>query len=247
MVWYIQNMPDNYAGAYIFRLGLPNMRYFTSPTGDTPAVEIQNPNVTNMARINLSQDRRDAFAIRFASNPAKDSYYADYVAGRTAAEPVPLATDGSSDLQVWDFTACPADTTDGWQMQHATSVCDKKGGLAMTSQSSDPQLISPLLSFRQDIGKASKGQFLRLRVSIRYPQGMPSDKFVSQWYWGTSAGSITETNQVTILINHTKNEQVYWTFIPVADLPPDKLTLRFDAINSTVSEQIHWIALDVVK
>jgi hypothetical protein len=199
---------------------------------------------TNIASVNLNQDARDAFAIRFVSGPTQENSYVDYVAGRTAAEIAPVATDGTSNLHIWDFTQCVPGTTDMWQTQHAAATCAKGQGLSLIPQGPDPQIIGPPVDFGQDAGQA---RFLRLRVSVRYPKTMPPDGFLSQWYWGMSADNFSEEDQISIPINHTSKTQVYWTFIPTSALPSSNVTLRFDPINSTIPEDIQWVAADLVK
>jgi hypothetical protein len=243
MVWYTKNLPDNYAGAYIYRLGLGNMRYFTSPTADTPAVVAIDPTVTNLTSVSLNQDRRDAFVIAFSSDLSQHDYHIDYVAGRTHVEELPVTAAEASNLQTWDFTGCAPQAINAWQVRNAPAKCEKGRGLTLTPGNEEPQLISPAIAPAPDQQQA----FLRLRVAVRYPKDIPPDTYLSHWNWGPSADEIDADHTRSLRIGRKGAAQEYWSFIPIRLIPSGEVTLRFEPINAKLPAEVQWIASDYVR
>src|SRR5439155_225459 len=59
MLWYVENLPDSYEGAYVHRIGLGVIRDFTNRDG--PQVRITQ----HAGQVDLVAERRDVFALRF--------------------------------------------------------------------------------------------------------------------------------------------------------------------------------------
>ncbi|HST03802.1 MAG TPA: hypothetical protein VLQ48_03615, partial [Chloroflexia bacterium] len=64
--WYIQDLPDNYRGAYLFRLGLGAMQRFTRSLDQTVGtVAIPSDATTEQVEQLLRKDVRDSYGLRF--------------------------------------------------------------------------------------------------------------------------------------------------------------------------------------
>ena len=64
--WYIQDLPDNYRGAYLFRLGLGAMQRFTRSLDQTVGtVAIPSDATTEQVEQFLRNDTRDSYRLRF--------------------------------------------------------------------------------------------------------------------------------------------------------------------------------------
>jgi len=74
---------------------------------------------------------------------------------------------------------------------------------------------------------------------------MPSDKFLSQWYWGRIASNFSEAYRSGDPNKSRKNETTLDVY-PHSQPTLNKLS-ALRPINSTISEQIQWIAADVVN
>ena len=224
LTWYVENAPVDYRGAYIFGRGLDAA--WALATGERPAIR----SAPDGAQAPLTADTGDAFAIRFAADPAGG---VSELAGITEslAPPAP----GPSGA-VWDFRACASDPLSAWPVAGARGQCAPGAGLALNPLGPDPQMAGPAPP-----AAAGAGRFLRLRVALR---GSAAPGGVGQWFWRTGRADWTEDHSRKFALKADGAAHVYWTFIPVADLPDGLAGLRFDPAQGPQRAVVAWIAAD---
>jgi hypothetical protein len=238
MLWYVENLPDSYRGAYLLRLGLGGSRL--SAAGDVPGVVQVDPD----KKVSLLGDPRDVFALRLVTTSPDAGYHVAAVMGLTAGGPPPARADGGADFQLWDFQQCDAATLGAWQFNQNSTDCRSGGGLLLRPSSPDPQLIGPDLA----VNPAARGaRFVRLRILVRYPSVSHPLPYLSEWFWHGPAGGWSAEQSRSLPIVQDGTPHIYWTFLPVAAVGPTLAQLRFDPVNAAVSCQIGWIALDLVR
>lgn len=239
-IWYVESVPDNYKGAYLFRLGLGNMRYLTGE--GEPGIK----DVSNVADASLASSTQEAFALRFGLDEQVPRAWVASGAGITnevgVAEAASLEATSKS-TEMWDFTSCAAGATDGWQVAGARVSCEPGRGLTVRPDGGDPQMLSPSIKVKRGPNSA---QYLRLRVAARYPSGSGESKYINQWYWRGPEGAFSEASSKAIPVRRDGNWHVYWTFLPTDAIGGVPSNLRFDPVNSDTMVNMRWIELDVV-
>ncbi len=237
-IWYTEGVPDNYRGAYLFRLGLGNMRYLAGEGEPTMK------DVSNMADAPLASDSRDAFALRFGFDQQVPRAWVDYGAGITNEVAVVASPEAiSNGVALWDLTSCSAGATNGWQVIGARVSCETGKGLTLRPDGGDPQMLSPNIKLKQGPNSA---RYLRLRVAARYPSGSVESKYANQWYWRGPAGAFSEANSRSSAVRRDGNWHVYWTFLPTSATGGVPSNVRFDPINYDAVVEMRWIELDAV-
>jgi hypothetical protein len=236
MTLYVENLPDNYRGAYLFRVGLGGMR--SVKTGQLAVLET----VPSAQATNLAAAPADAFALRFGYDPFARRYRVAYAAGVTAAAEPPTA-ERIIAPEIWDYRACNSQDPGSWQAVNAQLQCRPGDGLLLAPTTSDPQLLSSL-TYGLNAGTAS---FARVRVMAAYPPSPASpEPVISEWFWKGDGGSFSGDNRRSLPIRADGNPYIYWTYIPATDIGPTLTGLRFDPSNSQVPTTINWIALDTL-
>jgi hypothetical protein len=237
MTWYVENLPDSYRGASMFRLGFDVARYFAD--GDLPRVEP----VPSAAQVDLAAAESGGFALRFATDEVAGRAYIGYAAGITAARPPPSTADAGADLQLWDFRACDDAVLGAWEIRQARAACEWGQGLAILASRGDPQLMGPNLALPVDSGAA---QFVRLRVAVRYPGQDRAPGRRVQWFWAAPGADWAAARSAVLPIKPDGLTHVYWTFVPAA--AGDTVSrLRFDPVDDSGPATVEWIAVDWVK
>jgi hypothetical protein len=241
MVWYAEDTPDNYRGAYLFRLGLSTWRGLYSPNlGDEPALEV----VRDAEEVDLTTDARDAFALRFRFDQAAIRYHVDYAAGITRDSPAPTAANSGEGLVVWDFTGCSPGVMGSWQVAQANLRCEPGDGLTIAPDSADPQMVAQGVETQIATNDA---RFLRLRVSARYPPAADPKPYVQEWFWRGGGTGFGGERVRTVPVKQDGEAHVYWLYIPAAEAGQAIAGLRFDPINAQIAAGVRWIALDLVR
>lgn len=243
MVWYVENTPDTYKGAYLYRLGMGAMRDLT--TGD--GVRIENVPSAVDAPVIEAASRQDAYAMSFLYDESTTNFRVDYLFGITRGTPSPLqnSPESSDDLRVYDFSQCAPNVLKQWYSYGAKYRCLASQGLLFQPDNSDPRLIGPDMPV---VSPSSKLGFVRVRVAVSYPANSSGGSLVNQWYWSAPNQSFTEERSRTQPILQDDRYHVYWTFIRADEVPSGLSKLRFDPLNSTVPQlKIKWIAVDMVK
>jgi hypothetical protein len=252
LVWYVVNAPDNYQGAYIYRLGLGNMRYFTGKGLDTAATV----NIGHEREALLAEEHRDSFALVLAtSEDGRRTHVREGTGISFSIDPPALGDRGqaSDNLTVWDFTKCAPGAVEAWSAANARATCTPGNGLAVDAVSDDPILLGPGYSLGSGVEGA---RFLRLRVAARYPSVEGVEQPAITWHL-TRPGESEPDVPVSIPVKtgpenggSVKPEDIfhaYWAFIPLSDLPGPDIRLRFDPINGQLPTEIRWIAADLVR
>jgi hypothetical protein len=244
MVWYVENMPDNYRGAYVQRLGLGVMRAFTvrdaGAGGDVPAVK----NTLRATEINLAGESRDAFALRFRYDENSAHSNVEYAAGMTGAGAPPAASQAGASLVAWDFRNCAPAVVRGWQVQNARASCEPGKGLGLSEPGEDAFMVGPDVV----VDPAAAGvRFVRLRVSVSYPRSAQAEGLVNQWYWRGPANDWSEEQSRSMPVKADGVPHVYWTFLPATEVGRVISRLRFDPANGSIPGEVQWLAVDLVK
>ncbi len=241
MVWYLQNVPERYKGAWVLRSAMSRTRYIEGNTSDIPDIQ----RVDNITQAPLGLDARDSFALRWRFDEAAVRWHIDYGIGISRDAPPPTGeTNTGSKLGVWDFRQCDANAMARWQAHFALANCVSGKGLIVSPDAEDPQLYGPTMKF----DPAAEGNgFMRLRISVLYDAGEPAPNPFMQWFWGVGGGGWEEARSRLIPIKIEPVPHVYWAFLPASDLGGTLTRLRFDPINAKVPAEIRWIAVDMVK
>ena len=232
--WYVENTPDNYKGAYVFRLGLGTTRYFTGG---------QRPDVTNVAdvpQVPINEGTEDKFALRFGYNEQDSRFLVDYGAGITGAQQDLTGQRGQSQL-FWDFRECLPETLKDWKAENAQLLCRRGDGLLVNPVEGDPQVINDTNLIRR-LGTAPR--YVRLRVLVRAEQQESVAKVSLQWYWGSPTRDFSEENSRLIPLRMDGKSYLYWTFIPTSQKGDVLSRLRFDPANARVPIVVQGIWVD---
>jgi hypothetical protein len=238
MIWHMENTPDNYKGAYILRIGMDGARFYASGDGT------QVLNVVSAAEAPVAADSRDAFALRFYSDPAENRFHVNYASGLTWEGPPPSEEQAGENLLVWDFRQCERGALGQWEVAQAQPLCERDRGLVVRPSNEDAHIVGPQISLDpQAIG----ARFVRLRVSVRYPAGRAGVGMLNQWFWHGASEDWSESRSLTMPVKASGLSHVYWTFLPASDVGNAITRLRFDPANGTLSSAIQWIAVDLVK
>jgi hypothetical protein len=241
MVWYLQDIPRTYRGAYMVHWGIGLARTFAETNDGHPNVV----RVEDATQVPLAENKADAYAMRFHYDEAKDLWGIDYGVGITKDEAPPGPDTSGQNLKVWDFSKCSADDTGAWEVANGRSTCEPGRGMVVEPEGPDPQLIAPDL----DISPVPDStRFARIRAAVRYdgsePQG--SGPFFQNWFWRDPGNDFAGERMSTIPLKADGDTHVYWSFIPVEQLGDAITGLRFDPVNAPTNSEIKWIAVDLV-
>ncbi len=232
-LWYMENLPDNYQGAYIFRNGLNVTRFFT--TGRLARIRR-----AAVAEAPLVADPRDAFALRFAYDEATQRYHLDAAAGVTGDRPAEVP-DGVG-LHRWDFRDCTPGALARWTVAGAPAACTPGAGLAIPPTAPPAQVIGPAISL---LPAPADGVLVRLRVAVRYAAGIPAGTS-STWDRRGPDGTWQPAASRPLPLTADGQEHVYWSFVPAATVGPAPTTFRFTPASLSLPVQIAWVAIDEV-
>jgi hypothetical protein len=238
MVWYAEGTPDNYKGAYIFRLGLGGVRDFTA--GDGPNAE----NVGDASQVDVASEDRDAFALRFAYDEGESRFHVSYGIGKTGdSEPPGLEQAVASNSHTWDFRACSPQVIAGWQALNADTGCVPGRGLTISPRNLDPQLILPALD---SLIKSDGASYVRILASVSYPIPGEEQPVTAQWFWHGPTNDWGGDRTRTLPIRRDGLPHTYWTLLSAGEAG-DISALRFDPVNGDSEATVRWIALDAFR
>lgn len=246
MIWHIKEIPDNFRGAYIFRLGLGSMQLFTRGFGQ--GVEIGYvPGEQEMEDVTLSAGTLDSFALRYKYNKSTEQFDVNYLTGITSDTDIPMQPEASVNLRVWDFRACEADIIADWHVIDGKASCDESTGLRVTSTNASTMILSS----DTDINLQTSGAwFVRLRAAVRYASqsdGTPAIPMKSRWHWRYSGQQWSSDQSRGITARQDNELYTYWTVLGIDDVTAPIEQLRFDLSAGGGTAQIEWIALDFVR
>ena len=237
MVWFAENTPDNYQGAYSLRVGLGSLPYFR--TGQNATVN----GVVNATDLHLLEEQDNAFAMRFRYDQLSTRYVIDYASGITSDAELPSEGESSTTLQTWDFRGCSSGAVAVWTVRGAESSCKPESGLTLSPTNPDPQVLSPPPSISSGLDQA---RFVRVRASVIYPPADHPEPYISEWYWKGPGEEWSAERSLAVPIKQDGVSHVYWTFIPIERAPQGISELRFDPVNGAVDSTVQWIAVDEV-
>lgn len=238
MTWYVENVPDNYKGAYIFRIGMGNMRGLS--TGD--GAWIENTGSAVEAPLWEVSSAQDAFAMSFVYDRAITRFRVDYIGGVTLGSALPRENETGSNLKVADFTGCAPDALAQWRAEHANYKCAQGQGLVFEPNNEDARLVNT----GANAGAPTSGGFVRIRVAVNYPASDKAQGLVTQWYWSGQGESFSEERVSNLHIVQDGKDRIYWTFLSRDQADKGISMLRFDPANAKIPAVIRWIAIDNV-
>ena len=236
-VWYVENTPDSFRGAYVLRLGLGISRYFEN--GKTAVVQP----IADALQARIADDDRDAFAMRFNFDSEENRFHVEYIAGITGDNPPPSSSEAGEHLRVWDFRSCAPDALAGWQVAQAEGQCNRGDGLTLNPTTDDPMLLNDAVNL--DV-RSSGARFVRLRIST-HPADQLSQRHIIEWFWKGPADDYSGERVRAMLLRQDGKPHVYWTFIPAGEAGDVISGLRFDPVNGKVPSVVQWIAVDLVR
>lgn len=242
MVWYAENVPYAYKGAYMLYVGLGLARVLTYGGGDYPNVSrLPNEGVNTAAEAPIAEGNRDAFAFRLGYDARDDLYRVAYIAGVTSGSAPPDASQSEEGSRTWDFRDCAADAVSAWEVVGAQWSCVAREGVVLQPEGGDPQMIGPDVA----IQPVAEGEFLRLRVGLHHTA--TESVYEAKWYWRASDGEFSEGNARSVLLRRGSESSIYWTFLGSAEVGPGLGQLRFDPVDRSEEVAVEWIAMDVVR
>jgi hypothetical protein len=230
MTWYVQNLPDNIQGAYLLRLGLGNVRYFTS--GEQAAIVP----VADAGAAPLAAAPGDAVALRFRPAPPSHDPTVEAAAAITGDSQPPARLEPGG--HGWDFRPCAPAVLAAWSVAEATATCTPGEGLVV--RPTGPATLTGLVPALSP----GAARFVRLRVALRVPAGTPGGA-ASAWAWRDSSGGWSPA-PAPLSLKADDQFHVYWSFWPAASLPASLTGLRWTPTDLPTPVTIAWIALDPV-
>lgn len=239
MTWYVENVPDNYQGAYLFRIGMGNMRGLT--TGDGAWVE--NAESAVEAPLWDVSGKQDVFAMRFSYDRALTRFRVAYIAGTTLGGALPKENETGNGLKLADFTRCAPEVLGQWYAEQASYHCVPGQGLVFEPGNEDSRLVNTSTNVE---APATGGEFIRLRVAANYPAKEEAPGLVSQWYWSEAGEDFSEERLSSLPIVQDGKDHTYWTFVRADRAEKGISMIRFDPVNGKVPTMIRWIAIDRV-
>ncbi|MDQ6693251.1 MAG: hypothetical protein M3014_02345, partial [Chloroflexota bacterium] len=214
LVWYVENIPDTYEGAYLVRIGADGMWHYNGGLG-VPHIEA----ITTAEQAPLARDPGDTFSLRFTYAERSNRFLVDYAGGYTRDNPPPTSEPADNHLTVWDFRNCASGVVGEWKAGGAGVTCRQSNGLIIQPTSDDPSLVSSA-----KMGTNMTGvRFVRLRASASYAKSAPDRGLLNQWYWAGSQQKWSEPDSLTLPLGTDGKSHIYWTFIPLDKLRLDTL------------------------
>ena len=230
MTWYVQNLPDNIQGAYLLRLGLGDLRYFTS--GEQAAIVL----VADADAAPLAAAPGDAVALRFRPAPPSHDPTVEAAAAITGDSQTPTRLEPGG--HGWDLRSCAPAVLAVWPVAGATTTCTPGAGLVLRPTGA-ATLTGPDLALSPGVAR-----FVRLRVALRVPTG-PPDAGTSGWAWRDPSGGWSPA-PAPLSLKPDGQFHVYWSFWPATTLPATLTGVRLTPTDPPTPVTIAWIALDPV-
>jgi hypothetical protein len=227
----VENTPDNFRGAYIFRVGLGEM--LSLSTGQaTEDVAVPSAQSADLAGVSGS-----AFALRFGYDPSARRHRIAYAGGISD----PQFPKGPGPQVEYSFTGCDRSILDVWVPQNARARCEPGRGLILEPEGTDPQLGGTV-----DLGLPSSRGFVRVGVVLTHRAVPPGDPPILEWFWRGEQGGFSEANRRSLPIRTDGRPYTYWTFIPISDVGTRLGGLRLDPTSSASLVEIGSITVDIV-
>ncbi|MEO8288881.1 MAG: hypothetical protein ABI670_20900 [Chloroflexota bacterium] len=239
MIWYVEDMPDTYMGAYIYREGLGIYRAF-GPAKDVPWAQP----VVDARAANLTADNRDGYALRFAYDAAATRYHVYEAAGVSYGAEPPTAQQSGDGLVVWDFRDCSPDAVRQWDIHDTKMECKAGSGLTINSVDGEAKLVGPEISVDP---RATDGYWVRVREGVRYAEQPQKTGLHNQLFWYGPDTPWSEKASATLPVWQDGRMHTYWNYIPADHVGKALTRLRFDPLDGAGSVEVMWIALDVVR
>ena len=248
LIWYTQELPQLYQGAYSVGYFLGASRNFMEVDGSPAAAPNVIPLEGGRDRLeNLGSEMNDAFWLRFGEIDPSTGFRIDKMAGITGGEAdlANASSEATSISRVWDFRTCSEDVLRSWVVEGASAQCLPSKGLVVSTSGSDTQLVARGIDFRV-AGPAADGDFVRLRAAVDYPKYPEQQQqwAVLQWSWAAQGQDPAPESRAFMPLNIQPGAHVYWNFIPAHALKDGISTLRLAPADIPNEAHIKWLALD---
>lgn len=243
----VSGLPDNYRGAYIFRIG-PDPALLNSGKGLYLNQPAQQPGPIPYDALGLD---RDFFQVQLRADEAQQRWEIAQARGVTIDAPHPPLSQhhwimgmGGADLvarmaaetprrppaQGWDPGDCAA--VGRWQTAGLTLECAPGTGTLVTPTGSDPMIVLPGVSLRTDRWT---------EVVVALESLGPLDGASAQLYWGTQTTGLDEARSASIELPATPRPYSYHFFIPPSPDGAALDVLRLDPVNGPFPVRITGI------
>jgi hypothetical protein len=252
---HVGNLPDNYQGAYIYRLGadaVQLMRYDSIfhhwPEPRKQPIPYKALNFTgDFYQFDVTFDgassrwklvRARAVTIDESQPFLPADHWLAKMGAFPALEPLRIRpTPPPASSAEWDFSDCRAATS--WNVEEAAMGCASGVGVRVIPHSSDAWLISPPLSL------AYTG-WVEVAVTLAVPE-QPVEGAQARVYWQQErTDGWIEDRSLSIELPGDSRERTYHFF---ARLQADKgrlISLRVDPVNTTAAVQVQRIKVRLV-
>ncbi|HEX8597594.1 MAG TPA: hypothetical protein VF952_03665 [Chloroflexia bacterium] len=241
MVWYINNVPDRYKGAWVLNSAMSRTRYMPGGEADIPHVV----RTDNIELAPLGADARDSFALRWEYNPEELRWHVHYGLGITSDSGPPTAEGNTgSNVQVWDFRGCDPAAIEQWEVINASAKCEPGKGLVLSPTNVDPQVANQGLNIAPS---ASGDRYVRVRASFHVHAGAGATAPGSQLFWSTPVEYFNGFKQRRAPVPPDGSPHVLWAFLAPHEIGPTLAGLRFDPVDAVVPVELRWIAVDTVR
>lgn len=241
MVWYLNNVPDRYKGAWVLNSAMSRTRYLPGGAPDIPDVV----RVDDVENAPLGSDGRDSFALRWEFDSSGPRWHIHYGLGitRDSEPPTPDANTGSN-LLLWDFRGCDAAALEQWEVINASASCTPGKGLLLTPSNEDPQVVNQAL---QIVPARSGDRYVRVRTSFSVAAGAVTPESLTQVFWTDPNAYFNGFKKRQTPLPADGAPHVLWAFLAPHEVGESITALRIDPINSTAPAEVRWIAVDTVR
>lgn len=241
MVWYVNNVPDRYKGAWVLNSAMARTRYMPGGGADIPRVV----RVDDIAQAPLDKESSESFALRWEFDPTGPRWHVNYGLGITSDNGPPAAESNTgSKLQVWDFRDCDDAALKQWEVTNASASCMRGKGLLLNPTSVDPQLANEALHITPSTGG---DRFVRVRVSFVIAGSVAAPGPATQLFWSAPGEYFSEFKQRRAPAPLDGAPHVFWAFLAPHEVGQTIEGLRFDPVDSAAPMEIRWIAVDTVR
>jgi hypothetical protein len=241
MVWYINNVPDRYRGAWVLNSAMARTRYMPGGEADIPQVV----RTDTIEQAPLGTDVRDSFALRWEYDPAEVRWHVNYGLGITADYGIPAAEGNTgSNLQVWDFQQCDRAALDQWQVSNASVTCQPGKGLLLNPTNVDSQIADTAFNI---VPSVIGDRYVRIRASFAISGGVTTPGPAVQLFWSPPHEYFNGFRQRRVALPVDANPHVLWAFVAPQEWTPALVGVRLDPADAVLPVELRWIAIDTVR
>ncbi|HEY0068615.1 MAG TPA: hypothetical protein VGE04_01455 [Chloroflexia bacterium] len=241
MVWFVNNVPDRYMGAWVLNSAIARTRYMPGGGADIPVVV----RVDDVEQAVSGGGGHDTFALRWEYDPTALRWHVHYGLGITADYGAPAAQSNTgTNLQVWDFQRCDPAVLAQWQVSNAAASCQPGVGLLLSPTNVDPQIANQRL---QIVPSATGDRYVRVRASFGLPGNPSATPPATQLFWSGPDEYFNGFKQRRATIPLDGDPHVLWAFLVPHEVGPSITGIRLDPVDTVTPVEMRWIAVDLVR